>query len=207
MMPGKFIIAGMPALLPWDSEPSPLVSEPFSRQVQLLIGSVIVLFISAAIVKGLWNSLTKDFESLPRLSYPRALGMTLLWGFAMVVALMLIDGARHTLSPSAWVRNGFTYRLTTEEERILNAYRQQRRERLQNLYVDIMKYLESHDGALPHTLTEVESDHLEVPENTELRYLWKFDAENSTFQIIEPELIDEVRYAITKKGEVIEWDD
>lgn len=199
------IIAGMPALLPWDSEPSPLVSEPFSRQVQLLIGSVIVLLIGAAIVKGLWNSLVKDFESLPRMSYLRSIGMTILWGLAMVVALILIDGTRHTLSPSAWVRNGFTYRLSTEEEQILNDFRQERREQLENLYADVKNHVESNGGELPQTLTQIESDFLSVPQNMELQYLWKVDAENSTFQIVEPELVDDVRYAVTADGEVIEW--
>lgn len=203
----KPIIAGMPALLPWDSEPSPLVSEPFSRQVQLLVGSVIVLSIGAWIVKALWNSLAKDFESLPQMSYLRALGMTLLWGLAMVVALILIDGTRHTLSPAAWVRNGFTYRLSTEEEQILTDYRNQRREQLKNLHADLKSHIEANGRTLPPSLTTIESDHLYVPENAELQYLWKLDTENSTFQIVEPELVDDVRYAITAQGEVIEWDD
>ena len=44
------------------------------------------LLACAGVIRWLWNGLRKDFPVLPRLSYPRALGMIVLWGLLFVLA-------------------------------------------------------------------------------------------------------------------------
>src|SRR5262245_5092330 len=50
--------------------------------------------VSSLLIKFLWNGLRRDFPVLPRLSYPRALGLVGLWGLLFVLVLTMISGAR-----------------------------------------------------------------------------------------------------------------
>src|SRR5206468_1591007 len=70
--------------------------------------------LSAAAVRWLWNSLRRDFPQLPRLSFGRALAGVLLWGLLFVVVLTMISGARELMTPGAWKKQGFTYRLADD---------------------------------------------------------------------------------------------
>jgi hypothetical protein len=69
------------------------------------------LLLSAAIVRGLWNSLAKDFQRLPRLTYFKALGLVLLWGLLFLLVLTMISGARELMTPGAWEKKGLLYEL------------------------------------------------------------------------------------------------
>jgi len=137
----------------------------------------------------------------------RSLGMCSLWGLAMVIALILIDGTRHTFSPSAWVRNGFTYRLTTEDELKLKSYREKRQTNLENLFNEVEQFRARNDGNLPANLSEIDSIDIEVPGANGLKYFYNRNNEQASYQILEPRLLDDIRYAVNEKGEVIEWQD
>ncbi len=69
-----------------------------------------LLFVALA-VKLLWNSLQKDFQKLPRISYLRALAGTALWGLLFLLILTMISGAREIMTPGAWEKHGATYEL------------------------------------------------------------------------------------------------
>jgi hypothetical protein len=71
-----------------------------------------VLLISAALIRFVWNRLRTDFPRLPRLTYPKALGLIALWGLLFLLVLAMISGARELLTPGAWKRDGPTHRLT-----------------------------------------------------------------------------------------------
>lgn len=199
----KPIIAGMPAILPWENHLQEVETEPYARQIQLLWISAIVLLVGALFIKLLWNSAVKDFEKLPKLTYLRSLGLTVLWGLTMVVVLILIDGTRHTLSPSAWVREGWTYRLAGPMEEARDAYRKERKDHLEQLRIALNTYSQSHDGARPESLSELGGDLPLVPEAAGLQYVYHPGNENK-YVLLEPE-IDTVRYAMTSDGEVVEW--
>jgi hypothetical protein len=62
-------------------------------------------------IRRVWNSLAKDFPSLPRISYLRSLGLMALWGLLFLLVLTMISGARELMTPGAWKKNGLTYQL------------------------------------------------------------------------------------------------
>ena len=80
-------------------------------RLQSLSFFLMVLLVSAAVIRLIWNSLRKDFTRLPHLTYFKSLGLVLLWGLLFVLVLAMISGARELLTPGAWERNGATYRL------------------------------------------------------------------------------------------------
>jgi hypothetical protein len=73
---------------------------------------LLVFLISAWIVQRIWNGLSSDFPRLPRMSYPRSVGLLVLWSLLFVLVLTMISGARELMTPGAWEKNGVTYRLT-----------------------------------------------------------------------------------------------
>ena len=85
-------------------------------RLQSLSFFLMVLLVSAAVIRWIWNSLRKDFSRLPHLTYLKSLGLVLLWGLLFVLVLAMISGARELLTPGAWDRNGATYRLNEGEK-------------------------------------------------------------------------------------------
>lgn len=72
---------------------------------------LVAILASGWAVKLIWNSLTKDFPKLPRISYLRSLGLVTLWGLLFVLVLTMISGARELMTPGAWRKKGLTYEL------------------------------------------------------------------------------------------------
>jgi hypothetical protein len=70
-----------------------------------------LLFVLALLVKLLWNYLGKDFQKLPRMTYPKALATVTLWGLLFLIVLSMISGTRELLTPGAWEKQGVTYKL------------------------------------------------------------------------------------------------
>ncbi len=98
-------------------------------------------------VKGLWNSLSKTFERMPRLSYRRALALLLLSGLFLYVILTMISGARELLTPGAWEKQGIGYRVRADGP--AGESKDARRERLEGLRDELWRHAESHDGQAP----------------------------------------------------------
>src|SRR5262245_50280559 len=97
-------MAGMPSFT--LTEVGRLRVETISFFLMLLLGS-------AWLIQWLWNMLCEDFR-LPRLSYAKALGITVLWGLLFILVLTMISGARELMTPGAWKKGGVTYRLNIE---------------------------------------------------------------------------------------------
>lgn len=72
---------------------------------------IVVFLILSLLVKLLWNYLAKDFQKLPKLTYPRALTLVALWGLVFLLVLTMISGTRELLTPGAWEKQGATYKL------------------------------------------------------------------------------------------------
>jgi len=103
--------AGMPSPLPADLPARLQLSEWGHARLQAVSFFVAVVLLSAGAVCAIWNWLQRDFQSLPRLSYGKALGLTILWGLLFIVVLTMISGARELMTPGAWRKSGFTYEL------------------------------------------------------------------------------------------------
>jgi hypothetical protein len=98
-------------------------------------------------VKGLWNSLAKTFERMPRLTYRRALALLLLSGLFLYVILTMISGARELLTPGAWEKQGIGYRIRQGGES--SETKEQRHARLEALRDALWRQAENHDGTPP----------------------------------------------------------
>lgn len=70
-----------------------------------------VLLVSSKLIQLIWNGVRSPVSRVPWLSYPRALGLVVLWGLLFSVVLAMISGARELMTPGAWEQRGATYRL------------------------------------------------------------------------------------------------
>src|SRR5262245_49226726 len=94
--------AGMPTIL---------LTDIARMRIQTISFFLLGLLVSSKLIQWIWNSLSKDFTLLPRLSYFKALGVVTMWGFLFVLVLTMIAGARELMTPGAWEKKGATYRL------------------------------------------------------------------------------------------------
>jgi hypothetical protein len=69
------------------------------------------LLLSAWIFQRLWQLLREALTWLPVLDYRRSLSFILLWGMLFVIVLTMISGARELMTPGAWRKQGWTYKL------------------------------------------------------------------------------------------------
>lgn len=114
---------GMPALLPsrWTAERGPASNGSDGSmvthwQLQTLSFFVVAFLVGTKCLQVIWNGARGDFPFLPRLSYHRALSLSLLWGCLFMVVLTMISGARELMTPGAWRKSGWTYQLEKEAE-------------------------------------------------------------------------------------------
>ncbi|MCZ7645468.1 MAG: hypothetical protein M5U26_09320 [Planctomycetota bacterium] len=131
---GTPILAGMPSFT---------VNEAASLRLEALSFFLMAFALCGLGVKLLWNYLQKDFPTLPRLTYLRACGLTLLLGLLFMIVLTMISGARELMTPGAWVKSGATYRLNSADPSEPN------RERLWSLGMALEKYAAAHEGEFP----------------------------------------------------------
>lgn len=106
---------------------------------------VLVYFLLAWAVKGLWNHLAKGFPKLPRISYGRAFSLLLIAGLFMYVILTMISGARELLTPGAWTKTGIHYELKGAQLSGESA----RRSNIERLKAELWRYADAHEGKLP----------------------------------------------------------
>jgi len=99
---GSTAHAGMPS---WG------LSDLAKARIDAISFFLVVFLLLAFLVKLLWNYLAKDFQKLPKMTYPRALAAVALWGLVFLLVLTMISGARELMTPGAWEKHGSTYKL------------------------------------------------------------------------------------------------
>jgi hypothetical protein len=153
--------AGMPALLPtkwtkdapngWQisTESSDLGSG--DARLQAISFFVVVLLLCAWGVQWSWHHLRQDFPWLPVVSYRRSLSLVVLWGLLFVVVLTMISGARELMTPGAWVKQGWTYKLAqpSDSNGARVASIDNRRQALEGLRQSLWQYAATHEGLFP----------------------------------------------------------
>jgi len=128
----------------------------------------LLLLIATLGIRFLWNNLTKDFIRLPRLSFLKALSLTVLLSLFMLLILVMISGAREIMTPGAWHRQSSHYRpndIGNDEER---------QESIESLRTALMQYAHSHYGHFPphDYVTEIPAKIWEAPDSTGTRYIY-----------------------------------
>ncbi len=202
-------LAGMPIVLPFDSETYQRLSGSFSYRLQALSFFIAGLFLCAGLVALLWNYTRKDFPQLPRLHFGIALAITTLWGLLFVIVLTMISGARELMTPGAWQPNGYTYSLTTEQKnKPLNETQLLRKRHLEKLRTALWYYAATHHGnfPLPEDYAAVANNLWVIPQAAGMRYLYQQgQAANADGAILvyEPELENEERLVLLTNGEIV----
>src|SRR5438876_11472965 len=115
----RFLALATIAMAGWPSDalagmPSITLSDVARMRVQTISFFLMTLLLSAAAIQFLWNRLLRDFTSLPRLTYGKAVGVVVLWGLLFILVLTMISGARELMTPVASEKQGFSYRPATD---------------------------------------------------------------------------------------------
>ena len=205
------VLAGMPAPLPVDPERvSRLGDSPLAR-LQAISFFLLVFLLSALALRAIWNYLRRDFPTLPRLSYGRAVAGVFLVGLLFVIVLTMISGARELMTPGAWRKQGATYKLaenpgpTDPGQSELAA----RRQHLERLRTALWQFAATHGGRFPAPAETnvLPSDLWQVPSAGGLRYLYvagRSAGYGPDVLAYEPELDPEVRLVLRVNGDIVE---
>jgi hypothetical protein len=170
--------AGMPAVLPsgWTAASrtpdsgaaGPSQAAPYLQAISFF---VVLLLGSAWAVKGLWSVLRREWIALPELTYWRSLSLVVLWGLLFVVVLTMISGARELMTPGAWRKQGWTYKLA--ETAPQGSAGEERRRGLEQLRQSLWQYAATHSGEFPPAVdAEVPPALWKLPGWPGLRFLY-----------------------------------
>ena len=158
-------------------------------------------FLSALLIKVLWNYLANDWTFLPRLSYFKALGVVTLWGLLFVLVLTMISGARELMTPGAWEKKGFTHQLVDEDK---TKQLQERNDALGKLKDALWKYADANDDKFPLAKSDpaIPAALWNAPHPTEAKYIYIAGTRRSTTRPLafEPELYGAERLVLCVDG-------
>ena len=108
---------------------------------------LLVLLIATLVFRWLWNSLGQELFGLPRLSFRKALTLTVLWGLLFAFVLTMIAG----LTPQTLKKCGLLYEIADEKETVEKAAQPlaERKDGLTRLGTLLSTYAVAHDGNYP----------------------------------------------------------
>lgn len=211
--------AGMPAPLPtnWTKDNTPswantTTTSPISQsgsvdaRLQAISFFVACLLLCAWGVRWLWNSLRKDVTWLPALTYRRSLSLVMLWGLLFVIVLTMISGARELMTPGAWRKQGWTYKLAepTSTNSQARAGHTERRQALERLRTELWLYAATHQGRFPSVdELKVDADLWNVPGWPDQKFILvpnRHAEEAGRLLVSEPEVDGDERQVLLTNG-------
>lgn len=202
--------AGMPAPLPTQvkgQKVSYLNESPLLR-LQTISFFLAGVILCASVVRWIWNVLQRGFPALPRLGFFGALGAVFLWGLLFVLVLTMISGARELMTPGAWKKQGFTYKLDDgpppPSDPPADAVR---RRHLEQLRTALWQYAATHNGRFPAgpDASDLPAHVWEIPDSYGARYRYVAGlsaADSPGLLAYEPELEPGARLVLLTNGEV-----
>jgi hypothetical protein len=113
------------------------------------------------------------------------------------------------MTPGAWRKQGFTYRLAAEPERPPEPDpRTTRRQHLEQLRTALWHFAATHNGRFPRSdeLTVIATNLWEIPEGGDLRYLYLPGREAGHAPALlayEPELTSDERLVLRVNGDIL----
>jgi hypothetical protein len=197
------LFAGMGS---WD------LTDVAKLRLQSISFFLVVFLLSALLVQLLWNYLRKDFAILPRLGYGKALGVVALWGLLFVLVLSMISGARELLTPGAWEKQDWAYRLKKdlpdESPSSPSAdLEQARKQKLNDLRIALWAYARSHNGRFPSdpASSGISTERWLVADASGMRYLYVGGLTSGQGRALlawEPDVFGPWRYALFSNGDI-----
>src|SRR5947209_7590024 len=167
--------AGMPSPLPTEDDLVRVLRLNGTTEQRLEVISFFLggLLVSALVVQLLWNAVARDVPRLPRLTFGRALAGVVLWGLLFVIVLTMIAGARELMTPGAWKKQGWTYKVT-EESPTGPSPPSLRRRQFERLGTALLQFAATHDGRFPEATEKhvIPSELWDIPESPGLKFLY-----------------------------------
>jgi len=200
--------AGMASPLPTNVEQILRLRETPALRLQAISFFLMGLLVCTAIVRCLWNYLRRDFPKMPRLSFGKALAGVFLWGLLFILVLAMISGARELLTPGAWKKEGYTYKLSSSPSASnIAEYGAARKQGLEEIRIALWQFAALHKGRFP---TRDEAGQMpkalwEVPEYGGLRYLYVpglTATDTATILAYEPEIESGRRLVLKTDGSI-----
>jgi hypothetical protein len=199
----------MPSPLPTDVDRylDWRVNDSILGRLQAISFFVLLFLFCTSVVWWLWNHLQRDFPRLPRLSFGKALAGVFLWGLLFIIVLTMISGARELMTPGAWQKQGFAYRLNAEPAASQPSTEELRRQHLERLRTALWQFAATHNGHFPlgGDKALIPVDLWTVPETGGLRYLYvssQSASETPALLVYEPEL-ESIRFALQTNGDIV----
>jgi len=199
----------------WAGMPGPPELNDLVRlRVENLSFFLFAFLASAGLIAWIWNTLRHDFPALPRLSYGKALGLTLLWSLLFILVLTMIAGARELLTPGAWEKTGSTYRLAQPPQDTQPAdhlpasewTESIRREKLEALRFALWEYARHNGGQFPSSIetANLPEDRWLIPGSSGLRFLYNSEHNKRARTVLayEPEVFPTPRLVLFTTGEI-----
>ncbi len=196
----------------WAGMPVFRLADAARMRLETISFFLLAFLACAGVVRFGWNALRADFPRLPRLSYPKAVGLVGLWGLLFLLVLTMISGARELLTPGAWKPDGVTYTLATAPTPDASppppdTTAAERRRRMEELRVGLVAYAARNGGKYPDTpdAAGLPADRWEVPHPSGVRYrIVPGTTATSGGKVLayEPELFPDGRYVLFADGGV-----
>jgi hypothetical protein len=153
--------------------PSVTLSDLARMRIQVISFFAVCLLLSARAIQWIWNSLRADIPRLPHLGYRRAVGLVSLWGLLFLLVLTMISGARELMTPGAWKKEGYVFKLD-EGPKPTEDVDPERRTRLESLRLALWHYAATHGHRFPpdDKVAEIPSDVWRISDPSGLRYVY-----------------------------------
>lgn len=195
--------------------PSVTISDLAEMRLHAISFFIAGFLVCAWIVKSIWNYLARDFPKLPRLSYGRATSLVFLWSLLFIVVLTMISGARELMTPGAWERRNWTYKLPAERQIAAPAAPNGdlllvvRESQLKRLFTELSAYADSHDGRFPASPqdSQISTELWQLPERLGIDYLYRAGLTKSDGQSIlafEPDVYGNAPAVLLVNGRVLQ---
>lgn len=193
--------------------PSVTFSDLAGARFQVVSFFLLVLLLCAWAVQKIWNGLAADVPRLPRLTFGKSLGVISLWGLLFVLVLTMVSGARELMTPGAWVKQGWTYRLAQAHETAAPPPGSEpgrdlvRRDALERLRAALWRDSQAHGGRFPRDgeASRIEPEAWQLPDAPGMRYLYvggRTVGEPERIVAFEPGLYGRDRYVLLADGTV-----
>jgi hypothetical protein len=202
------LFAGMPAPLPSDVRTVLRMHDDPLMRLQAISFFLLCFVLCSVAIMLLWNYFRRDFPTLPRLSFGKSLAVVFLWGLLFVVVLTMISGARELMTPGAWKKQGFTYKLADDPAKNNGNSETVRRQHLEKLRMALWQFAALHNGRFPRDdeSTAIAGELWEIPESSGLRYMYVagLSADHAGLVLVcEPELDPEARFVLKTNGDIL----
>ena len=189
-----------------------MLSELARMRVWSITFSLFVSLGGAAAFWRIWKSLRRDFPGLPSLTYRTSVAGVVLWGLLFVIVLTMISGARELMTPGAWRKQGFTYRLADEPPEHVEdgqvPFFAERSAQLHRLHGALSQFALAHEGRFPgrEALREIPDSFWTVPETFGMKYGYvagRTSSDETAVLAHEPEAFGAVRLVLLCNGRIL----